>query len=150
MVSVTNTAQLSMFSTIKTILLANATLSPKFKNEDFYEFEPDIKSINFKGFPYFVINVPSTKSEHMVFSHATTMKNFTSIITMVMEYEARDNFTPYCNAVLAAIEAAESTFQDLGYFNLLIDFESSDKDELHQKRVCTGIFTVSNDGLVAR
>ena len=52
-------SQLNTFTTVKNILKANSTLSAKFRDSDYYQFEPLLKSRQVR-LPFMVIQYPNT------------------------------------------------------------------------------------------
>ena len=150
MPSITNTTQFSTFALIRGILISNTTLKTKFNLNYVFEFEPKHKSINFCGFPYLVIQVPTTETDLLTFNHANTIKDFNVTILMVMDYEARDNVTNYCNALIKAIESKESSFQSVGYYNPKIELISAVPEIQDQKQLIVSEFRLELMGGVER
>lgn len=151
MTSINENTQLSTFSLIRDALLANSTISGKFKTQDIYEFEPKQKSKSFRGFPYIWVNLPFTTSEKLTVDHGRTMKVFSANVYLRVEYLARSNFTSYANAIIAAIEAYESTFQASGYMDVECELLDVDPNTvIDQKELVEGIFEVRWHGQVGR
>lgn len=150
MVQITTTTQLSTFSLLRTVLLADSTIGARFKTADFYEIEPLHKSSGFKGFPYIWIRTPSTSTEFITMTHADTDKTFESEIIVRMDYMARANFITYANAIVSAIEAATSTFEASGYFNHHIEFNGVDVVTIDSKDCVEGRFMFTCSGFVDR
>lgn len=150
MTSITNTTQLSTFSLIRGLLISNTTLKTKFNMNNVFEFEPKHKSSNFYGFPYLVIQVPTTETDLLTFNHANTIKDFNVTILMVMDYEARAKVTEYCNAVIKSIESNESSFQSVGYYNPRIELISATPEIQDQKQLIVSEFRLELMGCVER
>jgi len=149
---VTNTAQLSLFPLIQAAIIANSTLSPKFKTNNILEFEPKQKSANFVGFPYILVNTTPTDTQRLTMDNSTTQKEFGATLSLILEYvPALTNFTDFAEALIFAIESYESTFQASGFLNVEINFVDRDDNQvIHQKEVIEGIFDVTFDALVER
>jgi hypothetical protein len=148
--AITNTTQLSTFSIIRDIIRGDSTLSVKFPVSSFYEFEPNIKSLKRSFLPYFIIKVPNTDVEFIDMKHQNQMTEFNIDITMVMDYDARDNFTSYANKVIRQIESNETTFEAYGYFNVKIKLNDSGSDYIDGGQTVTGIFELTVTGRVER
>lgn len=151
MTSINQNTQLSTFSLIKAGLLANEIISAKFKSQDIYEFEPKQKSKEFRGFPYIWVNLPSAESDKITIDHGITGKTFSADLFLRVEWLARDKFTGYANAIIAAIEAYESTFQQNGYMDTEIELLDTDPNTvIDQKELVEGTFEIKWHGQVGR
>lgn len=149
MTAVTVTTQLSTFSTIRTILLSNTTLAAKFTSNDIYQYEPNLKSPDIR-LPYIAIDLPSTTTDLYVMSLNDSLKTFEISMRLVVEYQARDNFINYANAILAVIEGTESSFNGIGLFNIKCEFQDASTEILKEQQVIAGNFSITGDGTVGR
>lgn len=148
---VTNTAQLSLFSTIRTALLDNPTIYAYFSTDTITQFKPKEKSATFKGFPYIQVSFPETSTDLLVLSHENTIKDFEVTLSLVMEYLARDNYLTIANAIIYALEHAESTFDTASYHNLKIELIGTDDNYVtNQKECIRGEFSLRLTGTVWR
>jgi hypothetical protein len=149
--SVTNTIQLSTFSIIQSILSSYSSLSSKFTSSHIFDYDPKEKAAGFTGFPYIVVDVPTTSTDLLVLDHSTTMKEFEVEIKLVVEYLAKSNYLTYANGIISAIEAAEQTFIDSGYNNVQIDLLGTDGNYVvHEKECIQGTFRLTLTGTVWR
>lgn len=135
MTAITNSAQLSLFSTIRSIIKNNATLTAKFNDNNILQYFPKVKSAGFKGFPFITISIPSTVTDLLVMNHAATLKDFDVTIYIAVEYLAKDNFLSYLNALVYAIEA-DTTLASAGYFNTRIEVEDVDAQAVISEKEC--------------
>ena len=150
-IQITNTTVLSTFSLIRAAILANATLSPKFTTNDIYQYEPKHKSRSFRGFPYFLVNIPETDTEKVVFDNNFTEPALSVNILMRVGYEARSNVLNYANAFLKAIEGYESSFQASGYYDVMVTLDDVDSNiVIDSKELVEAVFTIEFHGSVAR
>lgn len=143
-------SQLNLFSTIKDSLLGSTLISNKFDKSDFYEFEPNLKSINFGQVPYISIKVPVTDTAFLSLNHSITEKDFDIPIILVMGYSAKDNFKVYAQEIIRQMEKEESTFGDKGYEDLKIDLISAEPEIADRNQVIVGLFRLSFNGGVCR
>lgn len=151
MTNITNTTQLSVFSLIRTSLLANSTLSAKFNNSNIYQYEPKHKSLGFGGFPYIWINIPELADEHIVINNNFTLKTVNTSLILRIEYQARDKFLSYANAIISAVEAYDNTFDNSGYFHVKCELLNVDSNSIIQeKEIVEGVFNITFDGRVSR
>lgn len=149
-IEITSTTQLSTYSLIQSILLSNSTLSQKFNKQRIYEFEPNLESISFDMLPYIVVNVPTTDTDILTLNHDTNMKTFNVQIVLVMDWIARGNFTNYCNAIIRQIESSVTTLEAAGYYNQVINLDSSGIELIKGKQVVVGNFTLTMTGSMER
>lgn len=151
MTTVTNTTQLDLFPTIRTVLRNNTTLAANFSESQIVEYEPAIKSSNFPGFPYIVVNIPETDTELSTLKHDLTFKDFVVTCELVVEYHARDKVRGFCNDIIYQMETSEDTFEAIGYYNDDIDLISKDDEEIiEEKRVVRVTFEFMFSGGVCR
>lgn len=150
MAEINNGTQLSVFSTIVTILRNDATLAAAFPTSHFYEDEPKAKSSSFTGFPYMVIHIPTTETDLLVFDNSVTLKDFGITIEMVEDYTARSNVTTHANKVIRQIESSEATLQAIGYYNPRCEVVARELELINQKDVITVTFDVITKGYVGR
>jgi len=151
MAAISSTTQLSVYSTIKSLLQTSSVLNTKFTSNDYYQFEPNAKSASFRGYPYIWINIPETETDLLVTDHSTNLKDFNIDIILRMEYEARDNYLTYANAIISTIESGESTLQSAGYYNVKIELIGTDDHQIiEQKQVIEGLFQLSVNGYLGR
>lgn len=150
MTAITQTTQLNLFSTFQTVFLANSTLAQKFNTRNIYEFEPNLKGLNAQSLPYIVVSVPQSDSEPIVLNNTTLYKDFIVNVMMVMDYAARSNWRTYANALIRALEAADSSFQSIGYRGIVVDSASPRVELINENQVITGDFTVNFKGYMAR
>jgi len=141
--------QLSTFDTFKTVLSSNTVLSSAVDSDSYYEFEPNLKSGSFNGFPYIVVNTPQLDNPEGTFDTLEFKEN-TVIIELVVEYHARSNYKTYANAVIQALETAESTLETIGLYNTTVVHDGVAEEYMNQKQLVRGTFTVSHDGYVTR
>jgi hypothetical protein len=140
---ITNTGQLATFSIIKTIIKTNSVLGAKFKDRDFYEFEPKHKSASFNGFPYIIINVPDTDIADDLLGDSIRDREFTIDIVLRMEYLARTNYSSYASNLLTILDSANKLFEAYGYS--LVSVNTSGTPEvvvMDQKELIEGTFTL--------
>lgn len=149
MAQITNTSMLTTFSMIRTVILTNSTISGKINASDFYEFEPNEKSTQFKGFPYMIVMVPQMENTEQYLGEVTKDKMFTVEIILRMEWEARDNFASYASNIISVLESSNSTYQASGYNLVGVDFEGPLKDVVHQRQIVEGSFMLALSGEVA-
>ena len=149
-INITNITQLNTFSLIRGILRNNSTITAKFPITNFHEFDPLVKDITFSGYPFIVINVPTSETNSLTMNKTQTTKEFEIIITLIMEWEARGNFTSYSNAIISQIESAMNDFETSGYYLDRIDPETPIVTDLSQKKIIEGTFRVYLNGGVAR
>lgn len=147
MVDVTSTTQLSTFSILRGILLSNSTISSKFRISDFYEFEPSLKDAKV-SLPYMVISLPTGDSETL--TTADSYKEFSIDISLICDWEARDNFTNYANAVVSSLDSARSTLKASGYYDSEVSLIDSGTEERQSKKLVTASFRLSMYGVVRR
>jgi len=151
MKAITNTQQLNTFDVIKTILKGGTEINKRFRDSDFYEFEPNLMAINFSQVPYIVIETPTTpETDLLVFDHNTTLKSFEVNILLVMGYEARSKFRTYANEIIRQIESNESTLESYGYYDPKIMLEDVGVEMLDRRQVVVGRFILSLDSKVER
>jgi len=150
MVNITNTTQVSVFSITKGILQTNSVLNLKFRDSDYYRFEPRLKSLTSRNLPQIIIKTPTTDSEFLVLDHSDNSKDFNSTIILKMDSTAEDKFDTYVNAIIAEIESSESTYESSGYFNAAIDLDDTDKDLENDRSILVAIFSLTFDGTVSR
>ena len=148
--NITNTTQISLFETIKTRLKTSTVLNTKFKDTDYYQFEPNYKSKSFPGFPCIIIEVPLTENEHVSMDHSVNNKQFDITITLIVEYEARDKYVSYSTAIIDTLEKSEQNFEDIGYFNLNINSDKPEPEFLKEKEVITGTHNLMFEGTIQR
>lgn len=149
-INVTNTTQLSTFDLVKNILLTNTTLSSKFSSSSIYSFDPLEKDLGFHGFPYIVIEYPESETDPLTLDKTQTVKEFTVVITLVMEWMARDNFTTYANPIISQLETSMTTFESSGYYLTGVGTEAPIVDVINQKHVITQTFRLNLRGGVSR
>ena len=149
MVRITNTTQLSTFSMVRNILLANTILAKKFQLKDFYEFEPKHKSTSFSGFPYIWIDVPDTNEADNFLGEIIENKEFDIKIILRMDYEARANFSSYASIIISELTKSDSTFQASGYALESVKKINSDSILMDQKQLVEGEFELILQGEVA-
>lgn len=142
-------SQLSSFDTFVSVLRSNSTIASAFGTADIYEFEPNLKSGSFNGYPYIVVNMPSLSNPEGTFDTLEFKENET-VIELVQEYHARSNYKTYANAVLQAVETGESSFEAIGLYNTTIEHEGVSEEYMSQKQLVRGTFTVSHEGYVTR
>lgn len=148
--TITNTTQLSTFSIIKGILKNNSTLSAKFKDSDYYEFEPNMKSMSSNDLPYIVIELPTTDTGIMTVDNSISFKELSIPLMLVVDYDARSKFTEYANAIIKQIESSESTFEASGYYGIRIDLVDTSIEIVDQKQIIVGEFEITSIGSVRR
>lgn len=155
MAEVDNQKQLNNFDLIKRILKGNSTLSKKFKDSDYYEYEPKGKSYGntFTGYPYIWIQTPSTDTDPLVLTRTTTIKDFSAVIILRVDYEARSNFKNSANAIIRQLElpASTTTLEAAGFYHTKIDLvDVDDQLVINQKTLVQGTFILTNMGNVER
>lgn len=147
MTQLTKSAQLSpLFALIRSALVANSVLSPKFNlsRGNIVQFEPKHKASNFIGFPYIWINFPDSTSSKVTLNNSVTQKDFEVPMFLRMEWDARDNVSAYIDAIIHSIEGYEDTFQVNGYYEVDIDLVNVDSDNvIEQKQIVQAEFTLS-------
>lgn len=148
-IPVPNTTQLSVFDTFKGILQASSELN-RINSSQYHQFEPNVKSRSFTGFPYIVITIPSTTTDLLVFNHQITLKEFPVIISLVVEFTAQDKVISYSNAIMYSIEAAETTLEAIGLYNLNVSSDAPSPEIKKDKEVLRVNFTVTGNGAVLR
>jgi len=143
--------QLILFDKIFKSITNNSTLSKYFNRGDIYEFEPLVKSNSFKGFPFIIVNVPSTEDVDFENLKRTARdKEFVVSIHLIVDYVARDKFTEFSNALINALETDIATYEKFGYYDLRIKLTSVTPEPLSQKTVVRGIFELSFEGTVKK
>lgn len=151
MVNITSTTQLSTFELIRTSLTGNSTLSQKFNNSNILQYEPKHKGVAATPFPYIWINIPGLGDDHPVFDNSVTIKTVTVDLFLRVEYLAREKFLDYSNAIIAALEGYESTFNGSGYYDVKCELLNVDPSVVFdEKDVVEGVFELSFTGQVSR
>lgn len=151
MTQITSTTQLSLFSLIRSAIKANATLTVKFSDKNILQFEPKQKALDSIGYPYIWVNIPSTESAKLVYDNSVVPKDIQVDMYLRIEWMARDNFLNYANALVAAIEAYESTFQASGYYDVMCDLLNVDSNQvIDQKEIIEGVYRITFHGQVGR
>ena len=151
MTNIQNTTILSTFDLIRDAIIANSTLFPKFNITNIFQFEPKHKSSTFKGFPYFLVNIPELDTNKVVFDNNFTIKGFTVSIILRVDYLAKKKVLGYANAFIAAMEAYESTFQASGYYEVTVDhIDTNPNQQIEQKEVVEVEFSMTFKGQVQR
>jgi len=150
MANITNTTQVSLFSLVKAVLKTNSTLNQKFRDKDYYQFQPSFKTFSFSSLPIIIIRTPTTITNNLVLSHTQTEKEFDAEITIIMDFNARGKFDTYVNAIIAELESSEATFESSGYYNLKVEMNDSGESVIQSKSVVTGILGLSFTGGVSR
>jgi hypothetical protein len=149
MTAVTIDSQLNTFTLIRDILLGSTVLSAKFTRNDFFEFEENLKALNVR-LPHFVIKVPVTNTDLLVINQGTTIKEFSVMILLKMDYSARSNFRTYANAVIRQIESSESLFEASGYYMPKVELSSVGDEVEDEKQLVVGQFELRLIGNVLR
>lgn len=149
MTAVTIDSQLSTFTLVRDILLGSSVLSAKFSRNDFFEFEENLKAVNVR-LPHFVIKLPSTNTDLLVINQGTTIKEFSVMILLKMDYSARSNFRTYANAVIRQVESSESTFEASGYYMPKIELSNASDEVEDEKQLIVGEFELRLIGNVLR
>jgi len=149
MTNITNTSQLNTFSLIRDILLTNTTISARFSKGDFYEYEPRLKNTGVR-LPHIVIKFPETSTELISINNVMTEKTFEITILLKMDWEARSKAQDYSNAMMHAIELAESTFEASGYYNAKLELMTLDDEVEDMKTLVVGQFILKLEGSVLR
>jgi hypothetical protein len=150
MAEVTYTTQLSVFDTIKSVLISDSTISAKFRSQDFFQYDPQLLSNPLNQFPYIVIGVPDVETKDFIIDYSTALKAMTVTITLVIEYEAREKVLTYANAIISSLESARSTFDDSGYYISQVDFKGSVTERNSNKTLIVSSFDVMFTFTVAR
>jgi len=149
MTQITNVSQLSTFSIIKAIILSNSILSRKFSGVNVLEFEPKLKSSSFCGFPYMVVNVPDLEDMEEYLGDKVRHKEFDVEIQLVMDYEAKGNYTSYASNLISVIDSSNATLKANGYDLIKITTDGKpDQQTLHSKELLIGTFTLTLQGEV--
>lgn len=109
--AITKSTLYNTFDIIKTILKNSTILTGKFRDTDFYEFEP-FSAESFKRFPCIVIESPEI-SENKMFK---TQKNifFSILISLYVEYSARSNLNNYANQITYMLNSNQNTLESYG------------------------------------
>lgn len=147
---ITVTTQLDIFDIVRDILRNNSDIASRFSESQFYEFEPNPKSSDFKGYPIIIIEFPQTKTDLLTINHKTTFKEFTANLLLRMDYEARSKFGDYANLIISQIESSESSFETYGYFSPKIELTDTSMNVIDQKKVVEGTFSLQLTGVVNR
>lgn len=142
--------QLTLYDSIVTVLRNNSTLGARFGTSNFYEFEPSIMSINFSQVPYISVSIPTLDTEIVSLNRKLKFKSISIPIRLVIDFTARSKFRTYANALINQLEISESTFEQKGYYDLVIDLESVGEEMINQKKVIAGNFVLSFNGTVSR
>lgn len=159
MTAISVTAQLSVFDLIKSVLKKSDTLNQRFTDSRYYRYEPDLKSIKVKSFPYIVINIPATETDLLVMDNDTNMKTFTVLITLAVDKriltsgissDSDDKFLSYSNAIIQTIENNTSDFVDQGYKIANIDLTDVTIDVIDQTQAIVGLFELTFMGPTTR
>lgn len=143
MVEIVSASQLSTFSTVRSILLSNTVLASRFSLKNVLEFEPKVKSANFCGFPYIVVNVPGVSDLQERLGNSVRAKEFDVEIVLRLEYDARSRFSEYASAIVSVLDMAESQFCAAGYSLVLVGFDGPPSlVSLHDKELVEGRFSL--------
>lgn len=149
--AITNTSQLAIFDTLKSVLKSSSTLSRKLRDNDYYEYEPNPKSLSFKQLPYISLTNKTTDTgDTQTTNRKTGTKNFTVSFVLVIDYQARDKIREYTEAILRQIESNESSFTDVGYDQVFIDVVSVTPEIINGHQVITTTFELTYSGVVDR
>lgn len=149
-VNLTNTKQLDIFDTLKSVLKSNSILSRKFRDSDFYEYEPNIQSLSFKQLPYIAMVSVFNETLSATTNRQTRVKKFTTNFVLVMDYQARDKFRKYSDSIIQQIESSQSSFEAQGYYDLDINFIDRTIEYVNNKQVITGNFELIYNAHVDR
>jgi hypothetical protein len=150
MVELDNKTQLSLFETIRTVLRSNSTISAKFKESDFYDFEPNLKSIS-SSVPFISISYPEQGTTDLItLNHKLTTKPYDITIKLEMDYEARSKFSGFGNAIIYQLEHSESTFEALGLYDLRVRAQSPGIDIIEGKQMIVCPFVLTFGAVVSR
>ena len=142
---------LSVFSLVSNAILANPILSTKFNATNIYQLEPTHKARHSEGFPYFLINIPSTDPEKLVFDNSIVPHKFEISVLLRMNWEAKDNVLNYCNAFLEAIADYEDTFQSSGYYDVMVELIDVNPNQvISEKQIVESEFLITVHGQVNR
>jgi hypothetical protein len=152
MVMIQQESVLSIFTIIRDAIKANTTLSAKFNNTNIHQFEPKHKAgASFKGFPYFWINIPSTDTEKLVFDNSVVPHTFSVGVLLRMDWEARSKVLDYANAFMYAIGEYESTFDDSGYYDVMVHLIDVNPNQvINMKQIVETEFELTFKGKVRR
>jgi len=146
-----NTAQLDTFDTIKSILRGSSILKRKFRDSDYYEYEPSLQSLSFKQVPYIVIKTPITsQDDKTTTNNKINLKQFDVDLIVVIDYQARTKFRTYANEILQLIEASTATLNANGFYDVRITLDSTTHEVIERKDVVTGNFSITMQGFVGR
>lgn len=147
--SVGKNIQLRTFEIIRDILLANSTIASYFKSSDFYEFDPAVKAVDFDGYPYIVIKIPSVNDQLDYLGNITYENVFTVEIEMVNEYVARSKVSELGSAVLAALQGSADSLRLNAYELINIDLVTNPEPNIiNQKDVILSTFELNLRGEV--
>jgi len=150
MTAISKSTQLSTFEVIRTILRTDDTLNSKFSVQDYYEFDPQVKALDFNSYPYMIVSVPETEDQKMFVGDLTYEQEFTVNITMVNEFRARGTVTNLMSALLAKLQGATEDIRDAGGYefvsiNLIGQPEVT---SINQKQVIVTLFELTLTGEV--
>lgn len=148
MVNITTATQLSIFSTLQTVLLNSSVLSIKFNTKNIIEFEPT--SLKHQSLPYISIRLPSTVQDIATLNRVLVNKSFNLTASLVMDWTARSNLLNYCNAIITQIESSSSEFSVLGYDNVECNLLRTDTESIDDINIVVGEFEITFDGTVSR
>lgn len=137
---VTDTTQLSVFTTIRDLLLQNSTLNNKFSKSNFYLFEELLKN---SKLPQIIIKVPPYDTELLTLDHSITWKTFSIPIIMKIGWTAKDKAVDYANAVINQIEQNEISLATNRIHNPKINLIDLDDDTEDQTRIVEAQFELT-------
>jgi len=137
-----NTLYSAPFEIFRDILLrGSTTLSSKFKITDFVKFWPETGK-DIPGYPFICIQGPGIGEEFIAMKCVKNM-SFEVLITIAMEWHARDNLDIYSDEVPKQINSNQSTLLNTYSANdLIINSSPSAPDWIGEKRIVRRDFTV--------
>lgn len=140
-----------IFPLVRDAILAFSSFDKKFTVRNIYEYEPRHKSSNFLGLPYFWIKAPQITPEKTVFDNSVTENEFVTTVFLRVGYEARQKVREYNNYFLKAIMDYEDTFQENGYYDVMISLiDVNDSQEISQERIVESEFQITWQGTITR
>lgn len=108
--ALTKSTLYNTFEIVKTILKNSTILTGKFSDSNFYEIDPNFESNNFKGFPCIIIESPDISDSFRTFKTNKEM-NFSILISLYVEYTARDKFDSYSNEITYMINSKQDDLE---------------------------------------
>ncbi len=146
--TIDNSKQFDVFDTIRDMIRTDSVLSSRFSKDQFHLFEPNMKGLSSKDYPYITISVPELDTTNISFDHSTIENDYTIPIEMVLEFKAKDKSLDYMNRLQNAIQSNESSLNDKGFNIINLSFTGSSDDYIKERHSIRLSFSLELRGAV--